>query len=173
MKIGKITSALALTLAVASVPAMAVNTRAIRTTQTASMDGFTRMDRNRDGMISRGEWTRDEATFRRLDLDRDNMLTRAESRQAWSNGDWRDGKGKKNKRFNGLDTNNDGVITRNEWRGNDNSFRQHDRNGDGVISGDEMRGGKGWNKSGDDDDDRDHGKKEKHKDKDKDHKHRD
>ncbi len=148
MKIGKITSALALTLAVASVPAMAVTTRATRTTQTASTDGFTRMDRNADGMISRGEWKRDDATFTRLDLDHNDMLTRAEAQQAWSNGDWRDGKGKKNKRFNGMDTNNDGAITRNEWRGNDNSFRQHDRNGDGVISGDEMRGGRGLDKSG-------------------------
>jgi hypothetical protein len=44
-------------------------------------------------------------------------------------------------RFRGMDSNNDGVITRAEWRGNAQSFRQHDWNGDGVLSGDEMRGG--------------------------------
>ena len=42
-------------------------------------------------------------------------------------------------RFRGMDLNHDGVITRDEWRGNDQSFREHDRNGDGVVSPDEMR----------------------------------
>jgi Ca2+-binding EF-hand superfamily protein len=41
-------------------------------------------------------------------------------------------------RFRGMDTNNDGVITRREWRGNDQSFDNQDWNGDGVISGDEV-----------------------------------
>lgn len=41
----------------------------------------------------------------------------------------------------GMDTNGDGVITRNEWRGNDRSFAVHDWNGDGRLSGDELRPG--------------------------------
>jgi Ca2+-binding EF-hand superfamily protein len=52
-------------------------------------------------------------------------------------------------RFEGMDRNNDGVITRSEWRGNDQSFRNQDWNGDGVLSGDEVRPGArrqtGWN----------------------------
>ena len=44
-------------------------------------------------------------------------------------------------RFQGMDTNSDGVITRREWRGSDTSFRAHDWNGDGVLSGDEVRVG--------------------------------
>jgi Ca2+-binding EF-hand superfamily protein len=44
-------------------------------------------------------------------------------------------------RFQGMDTNRDGVITRREWRGSDTSFRTHDWNGDGVLSGDEVRVG--------------------------------
>jgi len=51
-------------------------------------------------------------------------------------------------RFQGMDTNGDGVITRSEWRGNDNSFRNQDWNGDGILSGDEVRSGarrqSGW-----------------------------
>ena len=43
--------------------------------------------------------------------------------------------------FRGLDQNNDGVITRQEWRGNDQSFQRLDRNGDGILSGDELRSG--------------------------------
>jgi Ca2+-binding EF-hand superfamily protein len=41
-------------------------------------------------------------------------------------------------RFQGMDTDNDGVITRDEWRGSDESFREHDTNHDGVLSGDEV-----------------------------------
>lgn len=44
-------------------------------------------------------------------------------------------------RFQGLDKNNDGVITRAEWRGNDQSFRNQDWNGDGVLSGNEVQPG--------------------------------
>ena len=41
-------------------------------------------------------------------------------------------------RFQGMDTNNDGRITRAEWRGSAQSFRVHDWNGDGVLSGNEV-----------------------------------
>jgi hypothetical protein len=44
-------------------------------------------------------------------------------------------------RFPNLDTNRDGVISRSEWRGNNNSFRVRDWNRDGVLSGDEVRMG--------------------------------
>jgi Ca2+-binding EF-hand superfamily protein len=44
-------------------------------------------------------------------------------------------------RFQGMDRNRDGVITRREWRGSDNSFRTHDWNSDGVLSGNEVRVG--------------------------------
>jgi Ca2+-binding EF-hand superfamily protein len=42
-------------------------------------------------------------------------------------------------RFHGLDSNGDGVISREEWRGSDRSFEVHDWNRDGVLSGDEIR----------------------------------
>ena len=41
-------------------------------------------------------------------------------------------------RFRRMDTNNNGVISRNEWRGDARSFQMYDRNGDGVLSGDEV-----------------------------------
>jgi Ca2+-binding EF-hand superfamily protein len=44
-------------------------------------------------------------------------------------------------RFQTLDRNNDGRITRDEWNGNERSFQNHDWNGDGVLSGDEVRSG--------------------------------
>jgi len=42
-------------------------------------------------------------------------------------------------RFRTMDRNRDGVVTRAEWQGSDQSFRQQDRNGDGILSGDEVR----------------------------------
>ena len=46
-------------------------------------------------------------------------------------------------RFRGMDRNRDGVVTRAEWQGTDQSFRQQDRNGDGILSGEEVRVGQG------------------------------
>lgn len=57
-----------------------------------------------------------------------------------------------NMRFRAMDTNNDGVVTRAEWRGNDRSFRNHDWNNDGVLSGDELRVGAARQRGGDQDD---------------------
>lgn len=51
------------------------------------------------------------------------------------------GRGNSGMRFQEMDTNHDGVITRDEWRGSDRSFRNHDWNGDGRLSGDELRVG--------------------------------
>lgn len=41
-------------------------------------------------------------------------------------------------RFRDMDQNGDRVITRAEWRGNDQSFKEHDTNADGVLSGNEV-----------------------------------
>jgi hypothetical protein len=44
-------------------------------------------------------------------------------------------------RFREMDRNNDGVITRAEWRGSERAFRANDWNVDGILSGDEVRPG--------------------------------
>lgn len=44
-------------------------------------------------------------------------------------------------RFQAMDQNGDGVISKAEWRGSAQSFRQHDWNGDGVLSNQEVRPG--------------------------------
>jgi Ca2+-binding EF-hand superfamily protein len=43
-----------------------------------------------------------------------------------------------NTRFRGMDDNNDGSITQDEWQGSRQSFRVHDWNNDGVLTGDEI-----------------------------------
>jgi hypothetical protein len=54
--------------------------------------------------------------------------------------DWDDDRGG-NMRFQGMDRNGDGRISRGEWRGNDVSFDNHDWNDDGILAGDEVRPG--------------------------------
>ena len=43
--------------------------------------------------------------------------------------------------FHEMDDNHDGVISRHEWRGSRESFRQHDWNHNGILSGEEIRRG--------------------------------
>jgi hypothetical protein len=42
------------------------------------------------------------------------------------------------RRFRGMDANNDGVVSRTEWRGSRQSFDVHDWNNDDVLTGDEI-----------------------------------
>lgn len=44
-------------------------------------------------------------------------------------------------RFEQMDRNNDGIISRDEWNGSARSFEVHDWNGDGQLSGPEVRVG--------------------------------
>lgn len=44
-------------------------------------------------------------------------------------------------RFETMDTNRDGAISKSEWRGSERSFQNHDWNGDGQLSGNEVRSG--------------------------------
>jgi Ca2+-binding EF-hand superfamily protein len=45
------------------------------------------------------------------------------------------------RQYRAWDRNSDGIITRAEWRGPLQEFRERDWNGDGVLSGDEVRMG--------------------------------
>ena len=86
----------------------------------------------------------------------DNMLNSAEYQQAYGdNGvpgspglrfcgqgqqsSTRGSTGTDDMRFRTMDSDNDGRITRGEWRGSRPSFNVHDWNRDGVLSGDEVR----------------------------------
>jgi hypothetical protein len=90
--------------------------------------------------------------------DKDKDKNRNRDRR---NDDRRGGEDLTQMRFAGMDVNHDGRITRDEWRGNDNSFARHDWNGDGVLSGPEVtpgaqppNGHRGGGDDGDDDGDR-------------------
>ncbi len=44
-------------------------------------------------------------------------------------------------KIRGMDANNDGIITRQEYSGDDHAFANHDWNGNGVLSGEEVTPG--------------------------------
>ena len=52
-------------------------------------------------------------------------------------------------RFEAMDQNRDGVISKTEWRGSPRSFQNHDWNNDGQLSGDEVRVGAQRSTAGD------------------------
>ena len=135
----------AMLLLLAAVPAMALNTG--KTTTTKARHGaelnqqFARFDTNGDGLISRSEFPADAKLFDRFDANRDGAITRAEALEAVPD------RASAERQLRGYDRNNDGLITRDEFPGNDNAFSRLDRNGDGVLSQAD-RGGKGKDHQG-------------------------
>ena len=105
--------------------------------------GFSALDRNRDQRISRSEWDYDLETFRRVDRNGDAVLSRAEFLGDISPGrggvtPGRSGdntqRGYSDERFESIDTNDDGRLSRGEWRGTAERFNGLDENRDGVLT---------------------------------------
>ena len=92
-----------------------------------SQRGFTALDDNRDGRLSRNEWHYDYETFYRVDRNRDGFLSRAE----FLNSDFDDDRGD---RFDDIDVNGNNRIERSEWHGSASAFEWLDTNNDGVLS---------------------------------------
>jgi Ca2+-binding EF-hand superfamily protein len=96
--------------------------------------GFTGLDHNRDNRISRDEWHFDVESFRRADHNGDGSLSRSEFLGEGAIDDDRDD------RFDYLDTNNDGRLSRGEWHGTRERFEALDGNHDGALTRAEVRG---------------------------------
>jgi Ca2+-binding EF-hand superfamily protein len=89
-----------------------------------------RMDTNNDGKISRDEWSRKAQAFDKLDSDNDGFLTREELSAA---------AGRTRKRgLKQMDANSDSKISRDEWKGNPKRFDRLDTDQNGVISQEEF-----------------------------------
>jgi Ca2+-binding EF-hand superfamily protein len=95
--------------------------------------GFHDLDHNRDGRLTTNEWHFDAETLRRIDRNRDNAVSVSEFLGANLDDDRDD-------RFDDLDWNNDGRVSRDEWHGSLEDFRWLDRNNDGVLSRSEVVG---------------------------------
>lgn len=100
--------------------------------------GFTSLDRNRDGRITRSEWPYASETFYRTDRNRDNVLSRAEFLGGDNPAEPVDDD--RNDQFDYLDVNDNGRIERSEWHGSEETFTWLDRNRNGVLSRAEVVG---------------------------------
>ena len=98
--------------------------------------GFTTLDHDRNGRITRDEWHFDLEDFRRADHNRDGWISRAEFLGGDPSTD--DDRGD---RFDYLDANGDGRVSRAEWHGTVDRFTALDDNRDGMLTRTEMRGG--------------------------------
>ena len=82
---------------------------------------------NRSGRIERAEWSGTRAAFGRMDRNADGVLTRRELLSDTVVADGADD-------FGLLDNNNNGVVSRGEWRDGVASFNRYDINRNSVIS---------------------------------------
>ena len=94
-------------------------------------DSFDNMDWNTNGRVERTEWFGGAAEFNRLDRNRDGVLTRYEVVGSTPSMDTWD-------QFQNLDYDRNGTLSRAEWHWSNASFATRDRNKDGVLSRNEF-----------------------------------
>jgi Ca2+-binding EF-hand superfamily protein len=93
---------------------------------------FAVLDRNRNGVVNRGEWRGETMFFDDVDRNRDNRITLDEYVSMANDGS-QTGSSDLERRFVRLDRNRDGVLSRGELR-DTADFRRADRNNDGVVT---------------------------------------
>jgi Ca2+-binding EF-hand superfamily protein len=90
-------------------------------------DEFAYLDLDGDGRLDRAEWYEQSTPFERMDRNRDGWISREERRDL-------PGADDRQQAFYGLDADGDGAIERREWREQRVAFQRADTSNDGVIS---------------------------------------
>jgi Ca2+-binding EF-hand superfamily protein len=105
---------------------------------------FAQLDRNRDGVLSRGEW-RETADFRRADRNSDGVVTLREYlygnvayERPRDDDDYDQSPTSRSARFRELDDNGNGYISRSEWPDDRSEFDVLDRDRDGRLTSSEF-----------------------------------
>jgi Ca2+-binding EF-hand superfamily protein len=109
-------------------------------TQAQQQGRYTYQDRNGDGVITRAEWRGTAQEFQTADWNRDGILSGDEvgSTGTRSNRRLDPAAQQRDARFQALDQDRNGQLSRQEWPDSRQSFFALDRNGDGVVSRQEM-----------------------------------
>lgn len=93
------------------------------------------MDRNNDGVITREEWRISiDRSFDNHDWNRDGVLSGNELEEGAPCGKYDYDESRHTDPFSAFDRNNDGVISRSEWRGTIEDFNRLDDDQNGVLS---------------------------------------
>ena len=133
------------------VPPVVLLTATMASAQRADMR-FRGMDRNGDGVVTRAEWRGSAQSFRVHDWNGDGILSGDEVNPAarppsrpLDRDSVEESRGKPFSdwtatRFDNLDHNRDGALTRDEWHFDTESFRRADANNDGRIARNEFLG---------------------------------
>jgi Ca2+-binding EF-hand superfamily protein len=108
---------------------------------------FDQMDQDKDGRLTRAEFSGPPALFDRADADSDGAITKAEAaRFAGSQGETKpalakqaSGLRKPGRAILDMDTDDDGKISREEFQGRPAQCRRIDGDGDGFLTRDELR----------------------------------
>lgn len=93
---------------------------------------FAVLDRNRNGVVNRGEWRGETMNFDAVDRNGDNRVT-LEEYVGMANYGSGTGSSDLETRFVQFDRNRDGVLSRSEWR-DTTDFRRADRNNNGMVT---------------------------------------
>ena len=110
-------------------------------------DRIQQFDANKDGKISREEFTGPERFFDRMDADKDGFVTKEEAQNmrrgqggrggmGGRGGGMDGGRGGQNMLTQRMDTDKDGKVSKAEW---DACFKKPDENGDEFLQSEELR----------------------------------